>query len=291
MEKIKGTGVALITPFKKDMSVDYNALEKLLKHVVDGGVDYLVVMGTTGEAATLSKEERDAVISFVIENSAGLPVVLGIGGNNTQDVIANIKDSKFLNDVVAILSVVPFYNKPSQEGIFQHYKAIAESTDMPIIMYNVPGRTGVNMSAATCLRCADSFDNIVAVKEASGDLIQATKIIKDKASDFVVLSGEDGLNLPLIALGCEGIISVLANAFPKDCSEMISLCRKGEFNMANKYNFQFTDIIDAMFAEGNPAGVKAFLESMGVLNDVLRLPLVPVSDNHRKIIGKLLSTY
>lgn len=291
METIKGTGVALITPFKKDMSVDYQALGKLLKHVIEGGVDYLVVMGTTGEAATLSKEERDAVVSFVIEHAEGLPVVLGLGGNNTHDVIENIKDCQFMDQIVAILSVVPYYNKPSQEGVFQHYKAIAESTDKSIIMYNIPGRTGVNMSAATCLRCADAFDNIVAVKEASGDMIQATQIMSAKSKDFVVLSGEDGLNLPLIALGFEGIISVLANAYPKDCSDMVSLCRKGDFKKANEYNLRFTNIIDAMFAEGNPVGVKAFLKNMGVLDDFVRLPLVSVSDNHRKLIGMLSSTY
>lgn len=291
METIKGTGVALVTPFKSDMSVDYSALQRLLKHVITGGVDYLVVMGTTGEAATLTKEERDEVIDFVITNSQTLPVVLGIGGNNTQEVIDNIKNSKFIDKIEAILSVVPYYNKPSQEGIYQHYKAIANSTEKSIIMYNVPGRTGVNMTAKTCLRCAEEFDNIVAVKEASADVDQVTKILKDKPRNFIVLSGDDGLAFPLISLGVEGVISVIANAFPKDFSEMVNLCRKGEFKKALHYNFQLNEIIDAMFEEGNPAGVKAFLDDMGVVDNYLRLPLVPVSDMHRKKIGKLLSTY
>jgi 4-hydroxy-tetrahydrodipicolinate synthase len=291
MEKIKGTGVALITPFKSDMSVDYSALERLIKHVVDGGVNYLVAMGTTGEAATLSKEEKDSVISFIIEHSENLPVVLGIGGNNTLDVVESIKNCKFSDKIEAILSVVPYYNKPSQEGIFQHYKAVAASTTLPIIMYNVPGRTGVNMTANTCLRCAESIKNIIAVKEASADMDQVTKILKDKPSSFVVLSGEDGLTFPLISLGVEGVISVVANAFPKDFSEMVNLCREGEIKKALSHHFRLNEVIDALFEEGNPSGVKAFLDDMGIVDDYLRLPLVPVSDGHRKKIGKLLSTY
>ncbi|MGB5990109.1 MAG: 4-hydroxy-tetrahydrodipicolinate synthase [Marinifilaceae bacterium] len=291
MKKIKGTGVALITPFKSDMSVDFNSLGKLLKHVIKGCVDYLVVMGTTGEAATLTGVEKEEVIDFIINNSENLPVVLGIGGNNTQEVIDNINDCKFLDKIEAILSVVPFYNKPSQEGIYQHYKAIASSTEHSIIMYNVPGRTGVNMTAATCIRCAEDFNNIIGIKEASGDVDQVTKILKDKPRQFIVVSGEDGITFPLISLGVEGVISVVANAFPKDFSEMVSLCRKGEFKKALQYNFRLNEVIDAMFEEGNPAGVKAFLDDMGIVDNYLRLPLVPVCDIHRSKIGKLLSTY
>jgi len=291
MEKIKGTGVALITPFKEDMTVDYNAMGRLLKHVIDGGVDYLVAMGTTAEAATLSTEEKNELVDYIISNAQGLPVVLGIGGNNTQEVISNIKECKFLDKIEAILSVVPYYNKPNQEGIYQHYKAIANSTDKSIIMYNVPGRTGVNMTPETCIRCAEDFKNIVAVKEASGDVAQATKLVKNKPSDFVVLSGEDGLTHPLMALGFEGVISVVANAFPADFSEMVRLCRKGDFKTANQLNFKLNDIIDAMFEEGNPAGVKAFLDGMSIIDNNLRLPLVSVSEKHAEIIGLLLSKY
>lgn len=291
MEKIKGTGVALITPFKEDMTVDYNAMGRLLKHVIDGGVDYLVAMGTTAEAATLSTEEKNELVDYIISNAQGLPVVLGIGGNNTQEVISNIKECKFLDKIEAILSVVPYYNKPNQEGIYQHYKAIANSTDKSIIMYNVPGRTGVNMTPETCIRCAENFKNIVAVKEASGDVAQATKLVKNKPSDFVVLSGEDGLTHPLMALGFEGVISVVANAFPADFSEMVRLCRKGDFKTANQLNFKLNDIIDAMFEEGNPAGVKAFLDGMSIIDNNLRLPLVSVSEKHAEIIGLLLSKY
>jgi len=291
MEKIKGTGVALITPFKEDMTVDYNAMGRLLKHIIDGGVDYLVAMGTTAEAATLSTEEKNELVDYIISNAQGLPVVLGIGGNNTQEVISNIKECKFLDKIEAILSVVPYYNKPNQEGIYQHYKAIANSTDKSIIMYNVPGRTGVNMTPETCIRCAENFKNIVAVKEASGDVAQATKLVKNKPSDFVVLSGEDGLTHPLMALGFEGVISVVANAFPADFSEMVRLCRKGDFKTANQLNFKLNDIIDAMFEEGNPAGVKAFLDGMSIIDNNLRLPLVSVSEKHAEIIGLLLSKY
>jgi len=291
MENIKGTGVALITPFTRDKDVDYPALAKLLKHVIDGNVEYLVVLGTTAESATLTKEEKDDLVEFVIGHSNGLPIVLGIGGNNTQEVLNNINDCKFTDKIAAILSVVPYYNKPSQEGIYQHYKAIAETTSMPIIMYNVPGRTGVNMDAKTCIRLANEFTNLVAVKEASGDVDQVTKIIKDKPSNFIVLSGEDGISLPLISVGVEGVISVVANAFPKDFSEMVRQCRSGEFKKANVHNLKLNEIIDAMFAEGNPSGVKAFLAKMGIIDNYLRLPLVPVSENHFKIIGTLLERY
>jgi len=291
MENIKGTGVALITPFTRDKDVDYPALAKLLKHVIDGNVEYLVVLGTTAESATLTKEEKDDLVEFVIGHSNGLPIVLGIGGNNTQEVLNNINDCKFTDKIAAILSVVPYYNKPSQEGIYQHYKAIAETTSMPIIMYNVPGRTSVNMDAKTCIRLANEFTNLVAVKEASGDVDQVTKIIKDKPSNFIVLSGEDGISLPLISVGVEGVISVVANAFPKDFSEMVRQCRSGEFKKANVHNLKLNEIIDAMFAEGNPSGVKAFLAKMGIIDNYLRLPLVPVSENHFKIIGTLLERY
>lgn len=291
MENIKGTGVALVTPFKDNFEVDYEALKRLLTHVINGKVEYLVVLGTTAEAATLTKEEKDKVVEFVISNSEGLPIVIGIGGNNTQEVINNIKTFKHIDQVVGILSVVPYYSKPSQEGIYQHYKAIVSSTDKPIILYNVPGRTGVNMTAETCLRLANEFNTIVAVKEASGDINQVTKIVKDKPKDFVVLSGDDGITLPLISIGVEGVISVVANAFPKDFSEMIRLSRKGEFKKANEHNYKLNEIIDSLFEDGNPGGVKAYLEYMGVIDNYLRLPLVPVNKNLYKKIGTLLERY
>ena len=291
MENRKGTGVALVTPFKDNFEVDYEALKRLLTHVINGKVEYLVVLGTTAESATLTKEEKDKVVEFVINNSEGLPIVIGIGGNNTQEVINNIKNCRNIDKVTGILSVVPYYSKPSQEGIYQHYKAIVGSTDKPIILYNVPGRTGVNMTAETCLRLAKEFNTIVAVKEASGDVNQVTKIVKDKPKEFVVLSGDDGITLPLISLGVEGVISVVANAFPKDFSEMVRLSRKGEFKKANEYNYKLNEIIDSLFEDGNPCGVKAYLEHMGVMDNYLRLPLVPVNKNLYKKIGTLLERY
>lgn len=288
MEKkrnLNGTGVALVTPFKKDKSPDYDSLKKLVNHVSKGGVDFLVVMGTTAESATLSTGEKKTVIEEVHKyNEKELPVVIGIGGNNTNVVIDQIANMD-IDKADAILSVVPYYNKPSQEGIYQHFKTIAGSTDKDIILYNVPGRTGADMSAATCIRLANDFKNIVAVKEASGNFDKAMEIIMNKPADFSVMSGEDAISLPLISAGMNGVISVVANAFPYEWSEMVAAARAGNLNEARLLHYHLLRITGMMFAEGNPSGVKATLEQLGIVENNLRLPLVPVSEELYSKIG------
>ncbi len=274
---IAGTGVALVTPFKQDKSVDFIALEKLVKHVIKGGVDFLVVMGTTGEAATLTPSEKLAVLDKIIEiNDKKLPVVLGMGNNNTDVLCSQIQNAN-LENVDALLSVTPYYNKPSQSGLYQHFKHVAESTDKAIILYNVPGRTGADLSAETCLKLAGDFKNIIAVKEASGNFDKAMEIIKNKPQGFTVLSGEDGLTLPLISLGMEGVISVVANAFPWEWSNLVTAARQGNLNEARLFHYLLIQITNLMFKEGNPVGVKAVLEQLGIIENHLRLPLVPSS--------------
>jgi 4-hydroxy-tetrahydrodipicolinate synthase len=288
MDKIKGTGVALVTPFNNDKSVDYKGLENLLNHVINGGVDYLVLMGTTGESTTLSKTERMEVVDFCKKiNNGRLPIVLGIGGNNTMQVVADIKAAN-LENVDAILSVSPAYNKPSQEGIYQHYKMISESIPLPIIVYNVPGRTSSNISAATTVRLATDFKNIVGVKEASGDMDQIMKILKNKPADFVVLSGDDGLTLPMIHMGAEGVISVIGQSHPKDFSDMVSFGLSGNKKLANQIHYKLYDFYRPLYAEGNPVGVKACLEMLGVCKAVVRLPLVEASNTIKNELEKLL---
>lgn len=278
MEKmLKGTGPALVTPFKKDLSVDYDALERVLEYVIKGGVDFLVALGTTAETATLSHEERHDVYRYIKKvNNKRLPLVVGFGGNNTAEVIEHIKKADF-EDVDAILSVVPYYNKPNQEGLYRHFKAIAEVCPVPIILYNVPGRTGVNMDADTTLRLAKASDKFIGVKEASGDLEQVKKIIDKAPKNFLVLSGEDGLINEIASLGGHGVISVLANAFPK---RTVALTNKSMANApeAKKMQEDFADLIDLLFIEGNPAGVKAVLNQKGLINNLLRLPLCPLTD-------------
>ena len=288
MDKIKGTGVALVTPFNNDKSVDYEGLENLLNHVINGGVDFLVLMGTTGESTTLSKTERIEVVDFCKKiNNGRLPIVLGIGGNNTMQVVADIKAAN-LENVDAILSVSPAYNKPSQEGIYQHYKMISESSPLPIIVYNVPGRTSSNISAATTVRLASDFKNIVGVKEASGDMDQIMKILKNKPADFVVLSGDDGLTLPMIHMGAEGVISVIGQSHPKDFSDMVSFGLSGNKKLANQIHYKLYDFYRPLYAEGNPVGVKACLEMLGVCKAVVRLPLVEASNTIKNELEKLL---
>ena len=288
MDKIKGTGVALVTPFNNDKSVDYKGLENLLNHVINGGVDYLVLMGTTGESTTLSKTERMEVVDFCKKiNNGRLPIVLGIGGNNTMQVVADIKAAN-LENVDAILSVSPAYNKPSQEGIYQHYKMISESSPLPIIVYNVPGRTSSNISAATTVRLATDFKNIVGVKEASGDMDQIMKILKNKPADFVVLSGDDGLTLPMIHMGAEGVISVIGQSHPKDFSDMVSFGLSGNKKLANQIHYKLYDFYGPLYAEGNPVGVKACLEMLGICKAVVRLPLVEASNTIKNELKKLL---
>ena len=275
-DKFGGTGVALITPFRKDGSIDFRSYENLIEKVIKGKVNYLVVLGTTGEAVTLSKEERLAVLEFVIEvNNKRLPIIVGAGGYNTQEVINFLREFH-LDDIDGILSVTPYYNKPSQEGLYMHYKAIADASPLPVILYNVPGRTSVNLTAETTLRLAKDFRNIVGIKEASGNMQQCMDIIRDKSRNFVVLSGDDALTLPLIACGMDGVISVIANAFPRNFSRMVRHALDGDFDKAKKLHYKLLDVMELLFVEGNPAGVKAALRAMDVTSDKLRLPLVNV---------------
>lgn len=268
-------GVALITPFKEDGSVDYDSLLRLVEYQVQNGIDFLCVLGTTAETPTLTAEEKKKIKSLVIERVNGrVPILLGVGSNCTQTVIDTIKNDD-MTGVDALLIAVPYYNKPSQEGIYQHYKAIAQSTNLPIVLYNVPGRTGVNMTAATTLRLAHDFDNIVAIKEASGDISQMDEIIKKKPANFDVISGDDGITFPLITLGAVGVISVIGNAFPREFSRMTRLALAGDYNSALTIHHQFTELFKLLFVDGNPAGVKAMLSMMGMIENRLRLPLVP----------------
>lgn len=274
----KGTGVALITPFREDKSIDFNALEKLVNFQIDNGTNYLVVLGTTSEAATMSLDERNAVVDFVIEiNNKRLPVVVGGGGNNTAKVINGITKNLTNPGIDALLSVAPFYNKPNQTGIYEHFKAIANATSLPILLYNVPSRTASNISAETTLKLANDFSNIIGIKEASGNWDQMMQLVNNKKEDFLVLSGDDGTTLPLLSVGFDGVISVVANAFPKDFSEMVRLAQANKFPEARQLHYKLLNIINSLFAEGNPAGVKAFLTLQGMIHNNLRLPLVPVS--------------
>ena len=289
MDKIKGTGVALVTPFNEDKSLDYIGLEYLINHVIAGGIDYLVLMGTTGESVTLNKVEKVAVVDFCKKiNNSRIPVVLGIGGNNTMQVVEDIKSAN-LDGIDAILSVSPAYNKPSQEGIYQHYKMISGNCPLPIIVYNVPGRTASNISAETIIRLANDFKNIVAVKEASGDMDQIMKIIKNKPSDFVVLSGDDGLTLPMIHMGAEGVISVIGQSHPKEYSDMVSFGLSGNQEIANQLHNKLYDFYVPLYAEGNPVGVKACLELLGICKSQVRLPLVEASDAIKNELKSLMN--
>lgn len=283
----RGTGVALVTPFK-DNSVDFEALERLVNHVIENGVNYLVALGTTAETPTLSTAEKKTVLAFIIEKCNGrVPMVCGIGGNNTAEVIQQLQEYD-LSGVSGILTVVPYYNKPTQEGLYQHFKAIANATDKPIILYNVPGRTVTNMLASTTLRLAREFGNIVAVKEASGNMAQCMELVEGKPEHFAVLSGDDDLVVPQIAIGMEGVISVAANCFTKDFTDMVNACLEGNFYRAKELHYKLLPGIRLLFAEGNPAGVKHVLAEMKICGDELRLPLVNVSDDTRKKFSSFL---
>jgi 4-hydroxy-tetrahydrodipicolinate synthase len=276
-KKFRGTGVAIVTPFKNDSSIDFAALGRVVNHVISGCVNYMVVMGTTGESVTLSKEEKKAIISYVVEvNASRVPLVIGIGGNCTQEIINAVRHSN-LAGVDGILSVAPYYNKPNQRGIFEHFKAIATSSPVPVIMYNVPARTCSNITSETCLKLATECENIVAVKEASGDIAQIMRIIKGKPDNFSVISGDDMLTIPVIASGGSGVISVLANAFPAATCELVSNALKSNYKSARELQLRYLEIIELLFIEGNPAGVKAMLSIMNLCQNYLRLPLVPVS--------------
>jgi len=290
--KFRGTGVAIITPFNKDNSIDNKSLGKLVDFIIKGGVEYIVALGTTGESVTLSKEEKQTVIKHVIETvDKRVPIVLGLGGNNTQEILDAFKNPSDFNHIDAILSVSPYYNKPNQRGIYQHYKAISETSPVPVILYNVPGRTSSNIAAETTLKLADEFKNIIAIKEASGNLEQCMKIIKHKPKDFLVISGDDMLTLPMIASGAEGVISVVANAFPKDFSEMTRKILAGDVKEAQALHYKLTDIIEQLFADGNPAGVKAVLEMMNICSANVRLPLVRVNKATQNALTELMEVY
>ncbi len=289
--RFKGTGVALVTPFDKNKNVDFDALGKLVEHVIRNGVNYLVVSGTTAETATLSKEEKAEVVEYIKEkNNKRVPFILGMGGNNTYELSKSISTTDF-NGIDAILSVSPYYNKPTQKGIFEHYSVIANESPLPVIIYNVPGRTASNISADTTLKLAEKFHNIIGTKEASGDLAQIMKIIKYKPKDFLVLSGDDLLTLPMIACGGDGVISVVANAFPKDFAAMVSCALKADFSKAKELHYKLTDIINYLFVEGNPGGVKAALEILGITPNNLRLPLVSVGEETYNKLSTLIKNY
>jgi len=278
MQSLIGTGVALITPFKDDFTIDIDALRRVVNFSIDGGIEYLVVLGTTAENATLSEEEKELVIATVIEVNAGrLPLVLGVGGNNTLNVVEELRTRDF-SAFTAILSVSPYYNKPSQEGIYQHFKAVSEASPIPVILYNVPGRTSSNMLPSTVLRLANDFENIVAIKEASGDLVQAMQLLKNKPKDFLVISGDDMIALPVVLAGGAGVISVIGQGFPKEFSEMIRLGLNRKVDDAYKLHYLLADCIDMIFEQGNPAGIKEVFRILGITENVVRLPLVSVDE-------------
>ena len=279
MQSLIGTGVALVTPFKKDLSVDIEALQRIVNFSIDGGVEYLVVMGTTAENATLTQAEKELVITTVIDTNKGrLPLVLGVGGNNTMQIIEELKTRDF-SAFEAILSVSPYYNKPTQEGIYQHFKAIAEASPIPVILYNVPGRTSSNMLPSTVIRLANDFDNVVAIKEAAGDVVQAMQLIKNAPKDFLVISGDDMIALPIVLAGGAGVISVIGQGFPKEFSEMIRLGLNKKVNEAFKTQYFLSDCIDMIFEQGNPAGIKQVFQALGIADNTVRLPLVSVDDS------------
>lgn len=271
----KGLGIALVTPFASDGSVDYDVLKNLLDYQLKNGADFFCILATTGETPTLTKDEKQKIKELVVEKVGDkVPILIGCGGNNTADVVNELQTADF-SGIDGILSVCPYYNKPSQEGLYQHFKAIAGVTNMPVVLYNVPGRTGVNLKAETTVRLARDCENIVAIKEASGSLEQVDEIIKNKPDGFDVISGDDALTFPMIACGAAGVISVIGNALPKEFSRMIRLEMKGEIESARKIHHKFTDLFNLLFVDGNPAGVKAMLHEMGMIENVLRLPLVP----------------
>lgn len=287
--KLQGTGVALVTPFKLNGSIDYNALGKVINFVIDGGVNYVITLGTTGETPTLDKQEKKDIIQFTYEIvNNRVPVIVGIGGNNTNEIIKDIENFP-LKKATAILSASPYYSKPSQEGIFQHYKAIASQSSTPILLYNVPGRTGRNIAASTTIRLANEVANIAGIKEAHNDIHQCMEIIRDRPKDFLVVSGDDELSVPQISFGFDGVISVAANCFPKQFSSIIQLALSGNFAEASKKHLQFLDAYGFLFVENNPAGVKAFLFELGLIENNFRLPITPVSNDLQQKIKKFIT--
>ena len=287
--KLKGTGVAIVTPFHKQGTIDFTSLERLIEHLIAGGVNYLVVQGTTAETATLTREEKNAVAGFVVDIvNKRLPLVIGIGSNSTQEVINTIR-SNSLEGYDAILTVTPYYNKPQQRGLYLHYKNIATVSPLPIIMYNVPSRTSVNMKSETTLQLASEFENIIGIKEASGSVEQVMEIIRNKPKDFLVISGDDLLTLPLLGMGADGVISVVANAFPKQFSDMVTLGLKGDMKKAREIHYRLTDFTHSIFADGNPSGIKAALEIKQLIANNLRLPLVKIEKPHYNQLSALIA--
>ena len=284
----KGLGIALITPFKEDGSVDYDALIRLVDYQLNNGADFFCILATTGETPTLTREERQKIKDLVVDYvQARVPILMGCGGNNTAAIIEELQTADF-KGIDGILSVCPYYNKPSQEGLYQHFKAIAAATQLPVVLYNVPGRTGVNLQAATTVRLARDCQNIVAIKEASGNLEQVDEIIKNKPADFDVISGDDSLTFPMVSCGAVGVISVIGNALPKEFSRMIRLQMRGEYDPARTIHHRFTDLFSLLFVDGNPAGVKAMLSEMGFIENKLRLPLVPMRINNMQRMAEIL---
>jgi len=286
-----GTGVALVTPFHKYGAIDFTSLGKIVEHIITGGADYLVVLGTTGETPTLSADERTAVLDFVLESAESrIPVVVGVGGNNTQEIVNKVKSMSF-EGISGLLSVSPYYNKPQQKGIYYHYKTIASVCPVPIILYNVPSRTGANMSPDTILQLSTDCDNIIAVKEASGNFNQIMEIIRQKPEGFSVVSGDDALTLPMMALGATGVISVVANAFPSDFSKMVNLCLEGKFDDAAKIHYKLLPIMQKLFEDGSPGGIKAALQVIELAENNLRLPLVKVNKAVYLSLQQLIAEY
>lgn len=289
-QQLKGTGVALITPFTDTFTVDYDALGKVIDHVITGGVEYVVTLGTTGETPTLDKQEKLDIINFTYDKvNSRVPVVVGIGGNNTQEIIQDLQTFP-LEKATAILSAAPYYSKPSQEGIYQHYKALAAASPKPVLLYNVPGRTGRNMTSDTTIRLAREVKNIAGIKEASGDMMQCMQILKEVPEDFLVVSGDDGLALSQIACGMDGVISVIGNTLPAPFSDMVRLSLKNDFAAARTLNNRLLQAYDLLFVENNPAGVKAFMTQQGIVGNHLRLPVTPVSDGLYQKIAAYLKT-
>jgi 4-hydroxy-tetrahydrodipicolinate synthase len=288
---IKGTGVAIVTPFHNYGTIDFTSLEKLLNHIIEGGADFIVAMGTTSETATLTADEKKAVLDCVLEVVNGkLPIVLGIGGNSTQAVISTIKKTNF-DGISAILSVAPYYNKPSQKGLIYHFKNISGASPVPVIIYNVPGRTSVNITAESTLKLAEESENIVAVKEASGNIMQVMEILRNKPDDFKLFSGDDALTFPMLTLGADGVISVVANAYPMEFSRMVSLALKGDYANALKIHYSLLPFINLLFSDGNPSGIKAALDNMNILKNNLRLPLVKANKSVYMQLEKFIKTY
>jgi len=288
MKKFKGTGVAVITPFKNDLSIDFSAMGRIIEHVIAGGVNYIVLLGTTGESSTLGRDEKCALTAFAVEAiGKRVPLVVGIGGNNTSDVVSYIRESD-LEGVDAILSVAPYYNKPCQKGLFQHFRQIALASPVPVILYNVPSRTASNILPETCLELAKACDNIIGIKESSGNFENMMKVIKDKPENFLVISGNDMDVLPVTAIGGAGVISVLANAYPAECSEIVQHALKYNFKVAKEIQFKLLELTELLFAEGNPGGIKAMMSNLNLCQNTLRLPLVPVSRSMQARISRAM---